>query len=231
MVISVIAEFVLAILHPPYDSPWERWGSAIADALIALGIVGEVMFGMWNNRIQTELRSRSNQKVADAVKAAADANERAAKAELETQRLKAQYAWRRFLPEQEASLRFWLGKMTGGSVIIRWFMYDIESHNLAEDIGAIFRLSGWKARLSPEAYSGNFAYGLRVSAPVTLPPSKNEENRRAADVVKTAFTNSFLEFAPLPSPQPHMMTGAHGDDVSPPCAEVYVGPKPPPTEK
>jgi hypothetical protein len=80
VVISVIAELVLAIVHPSYDSPWERWGLAAADALIALGIVGEVLFGMWDSRIQTELRGRSNKKLADATTGAAEANERAGKA-------------------------------------------------------------------------------------------------------------------------------------------------------
>jgi len=78
VVIAVIVEFVIAAVHPPYDSLWEIWGSSVADALIALGIVGEVLFGMWNNRIQTELRKRSNDKLGAAEKEAAEANARAA---------------------------------------------------------------------------------------------------------------------------------------------------------
>jgi hypothetical protein len=77
VVLSVVAELVLASIHPSYDSPWNRWGSAIADTLIALGIVGEVLFGTMDGRYQTELRRRSNNKLAEAVKVAGDANERA----------------------------------------------------------------------------------------------------------------------------------------------------------
>jgi hypothetical protein len=87
VVISVIVELVLAIAHPSYDSPWERWGSAASDALIALGIVGEVMFGMWDSRIQTELRNRSNKRVADATVRAAEATKIAEEAQLERVKL------------------------------------------------------------------------------------------------------------------------------------------------
>lgn len=66
VVISVAAEFVLAIIHPWYNSLWNRWGSSLADAVIALGIVGEVLFGWMDGRHQTELRRRSNDKLTGA---------------------------------------------------------------------------------------------------------------------------------------------------------------------
>ena len=78
VVISVIAEFVIAWVEPPYNSFLKE--SLVPDAGIAIGIVGEVLFGMWNNRIQTELRSRSNKQLAEAVEAAGQANARAAEA-------------------------------------------------------------------------------------------------------------------------------------------------------
>lgn len=80
VVLSVVAELVLASIHPSYDSPWNRWGSAIADALIALGIVGEVLFGRMDGRYQTELRKRSNARLADAIATGAAAERQAAEA-------------------------------------------------------------------------------------------------------------------------------------------------------
>jgi hypothetical protein len=87
VVFAVAAELVLAIVHPPYDSWWNRWGSAVADALIALGIIGEVLFGRMDGRYQTELRKRSNDRLAQVEfdngflqESAARANERAAEA-------------------------------------------------------------------------------------------------------------------------------------------------------
>jgi multidrug efflux pump subunit AcrA (membrane-fusion protein) len=96
VVAAVIAEVFIAIAHPPYDAFLQRWGSALADALIAIGIVGEVLFSMIEARCQTELRIRSNAKLEDAIAQAGEANERAAEANqkaqeaiLETARLRA----------------------------------------------------------------------------------------------------------------------------------------------
>jgi hypothetical protein len=89
VVFAVVAELVIAWLEPPYLSFLTY--SAIADAVIALGIAGEVLLGtIWNNRIQTELRSRSNKQLASAIQSAAEANERASKADLARTQLEAQ---------------------------------------------------------------------------------------------------------------------------------------------
>jgi hypothetical protein len=80
VVLAVVVEIIIAWVHPLYDSPINKWGTTLADAAIALGIVGEVIFGRFDARIQTELRKRSNEQLASAAKSAAEANERAAKA-------------------------------------------------------------------------------------------------------------------------------------------------------
>ncbi len=84
VVVSVIAELVIAGIHPAYDAPLQRWGSPIADLFMMVGIVGEILSSMRNNSIQTELRGRSNARVEAATKAAGEAHERAATAERET---------------------------------------------------------------------------------------------------------------------------------------------------
>lgn len=76
VVAAVIAELVIAWIEPPYNS--FLTDSAITDAAIAIGIVGEVMFGMWDGRLQTELRKRSNDKVEAATLRAARAEEQLA---------------------------------------------------------------------------------------------------------------------------------------------------------
>lgn len=75
--VAVIAEFVIAALHPPYNSSLERWGSAVIDSIVALGIVGEVIFSRKDSGIQTELRKRSNDKLGAAEKTAGEAHARA----------------------------------------------------------------------------------------------------------------------------------------------------------
>jgi hypothetical protein len=80
VIVSVIAELVIALVHPSYGLFLEL--SAITDVGVGLGIIGEVMLGMRNNKLQTELRRRSNEQVASAI-------DRASKAELEIAKLKA----------------------------------------------------------------------------------------------------------------------------------------------
>jgi hypothetical protein len=95
VILAVSAEFIIAFFEPPY-SLFLRL-SLPADAGVALGIVGEVLFAMMDNRIQTELRSRSNDKLGIAEKDAAEARERTAQVEKLT-------AWRRVSPEQQRQI-------------------------------------------------------------------------------------------------------------------------------
>jgi len=75
VVVGVVAAFLIAAIHPPYDSFLEQWGSAMAEALIAFGIVGEVVFSQRDAKIQTELRRRSNGRLTEALNRAANAEE------------------------------------------------------------------------------------------------------------------------------------------------------------
>jgi hypothetical protein len=71
VVAAVAAEVVIAWIEPPYGLFLRL--SLPTDIAVAFGIVGEVLLGMRNNRLQTELRRRSDGKVTEA-------NLRAAKA-------------------------------------------------------------------------------------------------------------------------------------------------------
>lgn len=74
-----------------------------------LGIGGEVIFGMMNSRIQTELRDRSNARVETANVIAAEAHERAAKADWERAKLEANIRARSLIRAQFETL----GKLQG----------------------------------------------------------------------------------------------------------------------
>jgi hypothetical protein len=80
VVVGLIAEVAIAALHPPYDSFWEQWGSTVANSLVALGVVFEIKFGQMAGLRQSELRRRSDDKVAAAT-------DRAAQAEAELARI------------------------------------------------------------------------------------------------------------------------------------------------
>jgi hypothetical protein len=66
IVVGLLAEFVLAIFHPPYDSFWERWVPAAGSALIALGVAGEILFARMGFARQSELQRQTNRQLAEA---------------------------------------------------------------------------------------------------------------------------------------------------------------------
>jgi len=73
VVFGVLAEVAIAFCHPPYDSFLERWGSVIANAVVMLGVAGEVQFSMMAFRRDKELKLRSEKKVVEANARAAEA--------------------------------------------------------------------------------------------------------------------------------------------------------------
>ena len=66
-----------------FDQGSVGWIAPAILSWLALGIVGEVLFGMWDGRIQTELKRRSDDRVSEVRRAAAQAHERAAALEKE----------------------------------------------------------------------------------------------------------------------------------------------------
>lgn len=80
VIVAVSASFIISFIEPPYAT--FLFDSLFTEAGTAIGIVGEVGFSIWDSRIQTELRKRSNDKLGAAKKASGEANERAAEAQL-----------------------------------------------------------------------------------------------------------------------------------------------------
>jgi len=83
VVVCIISELAIAIVEPPYGLFLKL--SVVPDVGVAIGIVGEVLFGMWNNRIQTELRTRSNARLSEAIERAAKSDLARAKLEIRLQ--------------------------------------------------------------------------------------------------------------------------------------------------
>jgi hypothetical protein len=132
VVLAVIAEFAIAAIHPPYDSFLQQWGTALADAGIALGIVGEVLFSRKDARIQTELRDRSNKKLSDAI-------ERAAKADLARAELEAKLLPRMLNQEQWDHIQELRDKFTSVSIA---YETDAETRLFAGQIRDAFFSAG-----------------------------------------------------------------------------------------
>ena len=104
VIFGVILEVIIAVANPPYGIGPQRWGSLIADIMIALGVGGEVFFGAIDSRCQSELRRRSNERLGDALTQAGAAHERAATLDLEAAQLRQQLAPRELSREQYETL-------------------------------------------------------------------------------------------------------------------------------
>jgi hypothetical protein len=113
-------------------------------------------------------------------------------------------------------------KIDGASVQIWFWVYDPESHNFAEDIGAIFRLSGWKVYFQPASYTGNFVFETRV-------PSLRDDGEIPSKAIQKALSDAIIDFMPTDIPSPEMITGGYGNQLGHPLTRIYIGPRPMPT--
>ena len=131
--VGVSAEVWLAYSRFPDTTNVGHWGPVYADMLVAIGVAGEIWFAFRASRCSGELTRRSKDRLADAttlaalaasrsndaISAAAHANdelakaqvtlgtaiERAAKAEENTERLKASNAWRTLTPDERTAIK------------------------------------------------------------------------------------------------------------------------------
>jgi hypothetical protein len=173
VVISVIAELIIAWAQPPYLLFLTE--SAITDAAVAIGIAGEVLLGtIWNNRIQTELRKRSNASLAAAVKVAGIANERAAKADLARAELEDQLRPRQLNQAQWDFIQGLAGRFEQINI---GYETDSETWWYASEVQKAFFVAGIKVgmyRRAADVHSfGTLVYephGFEGSRPRTVEP-------------------------------------------------------------
>ena len=62
---GVAFEVFIAADNPPYGSQLERWGSTVANAFVALGVLGEIVAASRGRVIQGEFTRRSNAELSD----------------------------------------------------------------------------------------------------------------------------------------------------------------------
>jgi hypothetical protein len=137
VVVAVLGEFLIAGIHPSYDSFLEQWGTAMADAAIAIGIVGEVLFGRMDARIQTELRTRSNKKLAEA--------------ERETALIKARVEPRVLSAEQQSHIAARISEFSGQPIRIAAWPPGQETEIFMRQIDVALTVGGWKSTHEPQA--------------------------------------------------------------------------------
>lgn len=220
---AVAAEFLIAWVHPPYNSFIERWGSVLADLIITAGIVGEVIFSRKDSRIQTALRKRSNDKLGAAEKAAEEARERAAKLEIEAADARGRVAdieritaWRHITEKQRenvaASIRNVLSEV---DLLVEYERGDAEAWSYGREIIAIFEAAGvTKIREIPNSYLNGPIFGAHMAAA----PGIN------AAFISDAFNKEHLS---IPVFQKDLSTHLSRNEVAP-NLYIFVAPKPPP---
>lgn len=191
VVVAVATELVIDWLEPPYKTFLRE--SAITSAAIALGIVGEVALGMWDSSIQTELRRRSNDKLAAALSAAAQANERAERAELELIRFRAP---RSLTPEQSSRISTEIRKCGRISFGVSLSSFDEEIIDFAGQLVTCLRDdANWTLERLP-AVEGRYEAELSLIIPAFVSvgktgignvgiafPKNNRDLRRAAEAL------------------------------------------------
>jgi len=220
---SVVAEFIIDLVEPSYASFLRL--SAITGAGVAVGIVGEVLFNIKNSRIQTELRKRLSKQLESAIQSAADANERAANAEKDTEKLRVITAWRRLNQKEHETLALSL-RASGPNASVKFcvLMNDQESLHFAQLISIPFKAAGWMIGYRFDSYAEGIMTGILLPE-----PRENwlEEMKIVNGRVRDAFMAAEIPFANGWPPQPYMQTN---DDtpLMAPIAWVYVGPRPMP---
>jgi hypothetical protein len=103
VIFGLVLEVILAAaFHELPGSVISRWGPVVSSAIVAMGVAGEVYFGRKSRTDSEELTRRSDERLSEAIAAAAKANERTAVLEKEaadarerTAEIERVFAWRR----------------------------------------------------------------------------------------------------------------------------------------
>jgi hypothetical protein len=203
---AIVLEVVVWI--SPLCPLFFKIGNALSDGAVAIGILGEMRFGQIAGNILKIVL--------------AEAVERAANAELETERLRAQFSWRRLAAEQIEKFLAVLADKPKFSIRIEYVGNDPDSNTFAHEIGGLFKKSGWKVAYTSASYPGEVTFGLCV--PVYAPPDLD-----ACALVRMALSAASVGFLGGSAPTWFMGSGA-GDPVTSPLAHLYVGPKAAPSD-
>ncbi len=185
---SVVAEFVITVFQPPYNL-FLRFSIA-PDAGVAIGIVGEVIFSMLNNRIQTELRIRSNQKVAEAT-------DRATKADLARTELEAKLLPRMLNQEQWDFIQELRGKFDTIAVA---YETDAETQWFVGQIRDAFFSAGIKVAVYPRAADVHTFGGILIFEPKGFDGARPRTVSPLVEIFsKTELVGSLVVITELPS--------------------------------
>jgi hypothetical protein len=215
MVVAGLAlETGVAAFFPGSRSWLEIFLSVAADALVAIGVFGEIFFSHKAREAGDDLQRESDERVA-----AAEA--RAAEAQLETERLRAQFSWRGFSIDQASKLVEVLEK-TPGKVAIEYFENDPDSSSLARQFAVIFRWSKWAVTSHAGSYGTNLWFGIVVPE-----PDGKSDSAPFALSIREAFETAGIGFDTAPLPRWNSSTDDMPINLGGSAARIFIGPKAP----
>ena len=162
--IAVVAGLVLEVwlaveFRPNEETAVQTWGPVVADVSVAVGVFFEILFGRWALHQGSALQQRAERALAEATERAGEAVERAAAAELETERLRKELAWRRVSPEQAHKISEVISRsdLPKFGLRIEHSANDPESITFANDIAEVFRKNGWPVLFMSTVSSFSFS--------------------------------------------------------------------------
>lgn len=218
VIVGLVVEVVLAYRQGPPNSFEGIWGPVIADAMVAAGVAGEILFSRIGASRQRELQRRADIKVAEL-------NDRAAAAEERTAKIEKLTTWRRVSASQISKIADAVrGTVTGLSVTVESQRADAEAFLFSQDLIKVFREAGvepTKIRWGENEFLGATGFDAWITG------------GSEGDVtgIATAFMDSRVKLFPWYAPD--MSRGrilATMPAFEPrPDLYIFVCPKPPPS--
>jgi hypothetical protein len=215
VVLGVFTEAAIAWFHPPYDSPWEQWGSTLANAAVVLGVAGEIQFSMMAFRRDKELKRRSDERVAEANNIAAQAIKDAATARERTAVIEKLTAWRRIDPDFRRKLS---DAFRDTAPVLRlrieYQLGDPEAFTYARDFAQTFTDLGVKEIVFlSNAHMGVTVFGVAIEI---------GECEQSDDLHRACLETFAVDIKPRDFGRRHSDPG-----LPTPNLYMFVGPKPP----
>jgi hypothetical protein len=185
VVLGLLIELIPPFLKLWGDHDWKDFvGSSVGTVLVTIGVGGECAVSFWSfrrgrklrginaekERLSKERLKLADERIADAVRATAEAR-------LETEKLKAQMAWRDLPYDQQRKLISELSA-SPGSIVIEWVDGDAESLRFSNQFKYVFAEAKWTVGVRCFRGGNLVATGLFLYLPSpTIADATPEETR------------------------------------------------------
>lgn len=153
LVAALVTESILGWSFTDHRDSWFNIALLGLGIVVALCCAGEYWSAHRSDAIRSELDRRSEEKVAEAM-------ERAANAELETARLKKALSWREIPKGQGEAIIKALRPQPHTILVLS--TYDAEATAHSSDIIGLLRISGWDVKQDAMVWGGSW-FGIFVS--------------------------------------------------------------------